>query len=429
MTKFNRTLSSAAVNGAFNTVIDGETAKDIILRLAVPLQYEFGLFADQDIRVLVSMYYAQIFELVSLMPYDDKPLQDMPKAGSLEANNTGVEDARSVEREEAIQESLKGIAIVHRHLLSLDERARKELEEAGRREADGGRQRFNLKARVYKSIVKSFEDVLIDMKMREPVSNQRRIAQIEQAMEYNLPYVSETDAGQAFVDYLDDERMERSAQRAWDNIIASLQDVSFEIDQYSDVMEKLNAELAEASQLRNAQDRKVACDSVKSRMVLARNEHRQNINYPQWLLKQRLAPTALLAHVGAPKSLIDSPEWRAEEAKLRAAAARAKAQEAQSQIVEMEALMLEQEANMGLMQVRRQMMEMQKAMAKQQAEFKAMMNPPKEAKPAKAKPAKAATPAKETKALAKGSDTLVHKPMKHLTSWAGAAGSVAGPRG
>ena len=428
MTKFNRTPIAAAVNGSFNTIIDGETVKDIIARLSTPVEYEFGVFADQDIRVLVSMYYALIFELVSLMPYEDKPLQDAPKVGSLEANDTGVEDRFSIEREEAIKDVLQGIAYIHRHLESLDERARKELEEAGQRQQDGGRIRFNRKQRTYKSMVKDMQDVLIDMKLREPLSNQRRIAQIELAMECNLPKVSETDAGQAFIDYLDEDRIERSSMRAWDNVLDSLQEVSFEIDRYAQVMEQLNAELSEASQLRNPQDRKVSMDSVKSRMVLARNEYKQNLNYPQWLLKQRLAPVALLAHTGAPKALIDSPEWRAEEAKLRAAEARAKTQEAESQLMEMEAMMLEQQANMGLMQMRQRMMEMQKAMATQQKEFAAMMNA---GKPAKApKEAKEAKEAKvETKALAKGSDTVAHKPMRHLTSWAGAAGSVRGPRG
>ena len=212
MTKFNRTPIAAAVNGSFNTLIDGETVKDIIARLSTPVEYEFGVFADQDIRVLVSMYYALIFELVSLMPYEDKPLQDAPKVGSLEANDTGVEDRFSIEREEAIKDVLQGIAYIHRHLESLDERARKELEEAGQRQQDGGRIRFNRKQRVYKSMVKDMQDVLIDMKLREPLSNQRRIAQIEAAMECNLPKVSETDAGQAFVDYLDDDRIERSVR-------------------------------------------------------------------------------------------------------------------------------------------------------------------------------------------------------------------------
>lgn len=426
MTKINRTPIAAAVNGAFNTVIDNEVVKDIITRFsAVPVAYEFGVFADQDIRVLLSMYYALIFEFVTLMPYQDVPLQDAPRAGSLEANDTGVEDRFAVEREAAIKDTLHGIAVIHRHLRSLDERARKELEEAGKTEYDGGRIRFNRKQPVYKSLVKDFEEVLIDMKSREPRANVRRIAQIESAMEYNLPRVSETDAGQEFYDYLDEERMERSAQRAWDNVLQSLQEVSFEIDQYAGVMEKLNAELAEATQLRNPQDRRVATDSVKTRMALARNEHRQNINYPQWLLKQRLAPVGLLAHIGAPKALIESPEWRAEEAKLRAAAAQAKSQEVQAQMVEMEAMMLEQQANMGLLQLRKQMAEMQKAMNKQQKEFAAMMNPPKQPKaPKEVKQAEVV----KAEPVVKPAEHK-HKPMKHLISWAGAAGSVAGPRG
>lgn len=426
MTKINRTPIAAAVNGAFNTVIDNEVVKDIITRFsAVPVAYEFGVFADQDIRVLLSMYYALIFEFVTLMPYQDFPLQDAPRAGSLEANDTGVEDRFAVEREAAIKDTLHGIAVIHRHLRSLDERARKELEEAGKTEYDGGRIRFNRKQPVYKSLVKDFEEVLIDMKSREPRANLRRIAQIESAMEYNLPRVSETDAGQEFYDYLDEERMERSAQRAWDNVLQSLQEVSFEIDQYAGVMEKLNAELAEATQLRNPQDRRVATDSVKTRMALARNEHRLNINYPQWLLKQRLAPVGLLAHIGAPKALIESPEWRAEEAKLRAAAAQAKSQEVQAQMVEMEAMMLEQQANMGLLQLRKQMAEMQKAMNKQQKEFAAMMNPPKQPKaPKEVKQAEVV----KAEPVVKPAEHK-HKPMKHLISWAGAAGSVAGPRG
>lgn len=403
MTNTNRTIVASAVNAAWTLSVDGETVHGLLKRLSsTPIEYEFGLFADQDIRACMSMFYTLMYQLVGLMPYEDRPLQDTPKDGSLDANDTGATNERELACEEAINDCLHGVACIYRHLQSLDERARKELEEAGSRTTDGGRFRFNLKQRVYKSIVKSPEEVLLDMKSKEPVSNVRRHAQIDLALDLNIPHVTETDAAQAFMDYMDPDRLEAGSHRAAQAVVDTLVDLDEPIMRYEQRMQTLNEELAEANALRNAADRKIARDSVTSRMVLARNEYRQDSNYLLWLLKQRLAPVALMAHTSgnnAISELINSPEWRAAEAKQRAAEAKVQVIEAQAQMVELEAQMLEMEANKALFQARQQMLAMQKAMAKQMAEFKELTQPQKPAKqPKQPKQPKEAKQVKQVKA-------------------------------
>lgn len=425
MTVSTITVLSAAVNAAFNLTIDGQRVKDIIENAAKPAQYEFGLFADQDIRACQSMYYTLIFQLVNLMRADDKPLQDRAKEGSLDANDTGRADENELAREEAIDDVLHGIAYLQRHLRSLDERARKELEEAGQRTADGGRVRFGLKNRVYKSMIKDVEEVLIDMKTREPVSNTRRLAQIDMALDLNIPHVSETDAAQAFMDYMDPVRLDRGSQRAAEAVIDTLTELGQLVEMHNSQMSQLNAERQEAMALRNPQDRKIATDSVMSRMALCRNEHRQNTNYPMWMLKQRLAPIALLQHTGALSQLIDTPEWRAAEAHERAQAAKAKAQEVQASMMEMEAMMAEQEANMQLLVLRQQQMEMQKRMAAQQAEFEAMFAPKKTKAPKAEKPSAVLTEGKLEAEVKAEKPKVINSGMRHLSNMP----SYSRPRG
>lgn len=424
-TTFN-TLS-LAVKAAFEITLDGQRVKDALKEMAVPVPYEFGVFAEQDVRACVSTYYTLIYQLVGLMPVPvDRPLQDLPKTGSLEANDTGYDDEQALEREAAIADCLRGIGVLSRHLESLHSKARKDMEEAGRRQSDGGRLRFNFKGQQFRPYVKSFDDVLLDMRAQTPVSDARRLAQISMAAECVIPLVAETDAVMEFMDYMDPEKLTANSQKAADAIIELLIDIGDLLSRHEARMTELNAERNEVSAIRDRDARKFAVDSVMSRMAVERNQYRLDINRPLWLLKQRLSAVAFLRHSGGFSELVNSSEWRTAEALERAKVARAMAAEAQATAVELEASIVEGEANMALFKARQQQLAMKQALEAQTKAFEALVNPPKaEAKAETEVETEAVTGANPEPVKAPKAEV---KPMRHLTPMANAATGFR-PRG
>ncbi len=415
-----------AVKAAFGLTLDGQRVSDAIKVCAQQVPYEFGIFAEQDVRALVSMYYTLVYQLVGLQSVTDRPLQDAPKEGSLEWNDTGRADEQALAREEAIQQCLRGIAVLGRHLRSLHSKAVKDTEEAGNRTNDGGRLRFNFKSTAFKPYAKSLEEILIDMRAETPAADVRRLAQIDMAADLNPPVVAETDAGQEFMDYMDPMKLVAGSVRAANAVIDQLIDLGDILVRHEARMAELNAERNEANLIVNREQRKLAVDSVMSRMAMERNQYRLDTNRPLWMLKQRLSPVAFLRHEGALRELTESAEWRAAEALERAKMARIKVVEAQAATTEIEATMAEQEANMALYKARQQQLAMQRALDAQSKEFAALVagNKPVSAKaPVKAKP-KAKAPVKAKPKLVKQEA----KPMPHLGTMAGAAGSFR-PRG
>ena len=141
----NRTIIASQVNAAFVLHVGTDRVSDLIKRFSeksVPFAY--GLFPEQDQRVVASVFYTTIGEAISLAKFEDKPLQDQPKAGSLDANDTGRGNEQDEERAQAQADAFMRLAALERHSESLHERARAVLEEAGRRELTGSRQTFNL---------------------------------------------------------------------------------------------------------------------------------------------------------------------------------------------------------------------------------------------------------------------------------------------
>jgi len=435
MNTTNITTIGLAVKAAFGLVIDGQRVSEAIRTCAVPVPYEFGVFAEQDVRAVVSMYYTLIYQIVGLQAVNvDRPLHDVPKEGSLAANDTGRPDEAALLREEAIENCLRGIAVLGRHLRSLHSRAAKDAEEAGRRTGDGGRLRFNFKSTAFRPYAKEYDEVLLDMKAETPPSDVRRLAQIDAASELNLPLVAETDAMVEFMDYMDPIKLSAGSIRAANAVIDQLVDLGDILMRHEARMTELNAERSEANLISNREQRKVAVDSVMSRMALERNQYRLDTNRPLWLLKQRLAPVAFLKHEGALRELTESAEWRAAEALERARLARVKVVEAQAATAEIEASILEGEANMALYRARQAQLAMQRALDEQQKEFAALVAGNKPAPlpvPALKTEAEAEAEA-ESKAKAKAEKPKKVKteaaPMRHLSALAGAAGSFR-PRG
>ena len=402
----NRTIIASQVNAAFTLFISGQAVSDIIKNSA-PVSYEYGLFAEQDIRVLMSMVYSLRTELVKLMDGRDQPLQDRPREGSLDANDAGLPDQQEVERQEAIRQVAHEMAVLERHLESLDEQARRDLEEAGQRAEDGGRVRFQRRNQQYRSYVNTWEEWLVDQKATTAVDSSwyRKLCRAEE--DITIPLVSAQQASDEYLSYLQDDRLERSSRRAWDRVEESLLECGLEIDRHEKVMAKLNEDLQIVYEAYSKPaERKAKADLVKGQMAAETREHKEAINRPLWMLTKRLEPTALLAHTGAPKTLVDSPEWRTHEAQLLAAKARADAALAQAQMAEMNANMALIEANMNLMKIRKAMAEQQEAMTKQMKEMNDFMKPVKELKESKSKAPRTEKKAKAEKPTPKGANVL-----------------------
>lgn len=400
MTKINRTPMAAVVNAAFSTSIKDRNevttpVVDILRNLATPLAYEYGIFAEHDSRVLKSVLWGLRNEHVSLQYCPDKPLQDEPKEGSLDANDTGKPDEHAVDRAAAFKENEYLQAVIERHLESLRKQVRSDLEEAGSRSVDGGRARF----RMVSSKPFGFDDMdtLEDWyvkQLAQVAPHSRRHRQIEQSREtIYLPHISAQEANDAWLSVVHDadgdNRLTKLANREWDSIRTLLLEVGMEQERHDSEMAKLNSELqAVHAKYHDRGTQALYAGPVKAAMAVENTTHRSNINRPVWLLGRKFEAVALLAHVGTPQDILNSHEWRAKESELRAQEAQAKAQEAQAQMMEAQANMMELEANMLLMQTRQQLAAMQQQLMEQQKQFAAMLNPPAPPAPKADKPSK-----------------------------------------
>lgn len=384
----NRTIIAQVVAASFNLTIGDERLCDVLKRVAKPSGYVFGLFPEQDMRVCTSAYYSLVNRLIALQIVQDKPLQDQPQAGSLEANDNGQPDERSLEREEEIKEVIRDLSALERHLVSLSEFCRKMNEEAGQRTQDGGRVRFNRKnGSDWIMPVPEFE-VVIDDQIARSIPGSSWYLKAHKAKEtVVLRSMSETEASQVVSDLLTDpSSLDRVSQRAWDNLVDLMSDCGMELMRHEKVMKDLNDELEAVQAAYSVREqRRVHTEGVKARMAHETTLHRENLNFPKWMLEKRLEATALLAHAGTPKWILESPEWLTQEAKEAAAKAQADLSMAQAQMAQMNANMLLMEVNMQLMQQQKAMAEMQAQMNKRMQEFKAMTEPVKPAKEKKAK--------------------------------------------
>lgn len=419
MNTINRSIIASQVNAAFTLYVGTDRVSDLISRFAEnSVPFEYGLFPEQDQRVVASVFYSTVSELISLMKYEDKPLQDQPKKGSLEANDTGRGDEAEEERALARVETYQRLAALERHSKSLHERARAVLEEAGHKTGDGGRVRYNRQSSAWVMPQMSTQEALKDAIARAtpntPWMFKAQIA-LDDLVESSYFYededgvlhsgMAETDAEGIVLELLTEAtNVDSCAAKAWDRISATLVDLGLEMDRHDKVMAELNEDLQTVNEAyRNPQERKTRADTVKAEMAAETKEHKAAIRYPLWLLIKQFEPVSLLAHDNTfAKQLVNSPEWRTHEAQETAAKARADAAMAQAQMAEMEANMALMEANMNLMKIRAAMAEQQKAMEKQMKEMAEFMKPAK---------AKAEKPAKEPKAPKAEKKAKVEKPL------------------
>jgi hypothetical protein len=326
MNTINRTRISNIVKAVFFMSLD-ERLSDMEI---VPFTPD-GVFADQEYRTLVSMIYGVRFDIVRLMDGSDKPLQDEAKAGSLGTQGNGPALDFEIEREFLLHDALRCHAILERHAQTLEEKARNDSEEAGRRTNDGGRYRIARKGREFRGFLNTWDEFLLDLKSKAVAGSPWAI-KIDEAEELVFPLVSAQDATDEYLKYFEVDNVTKVSHKAWDKLTDALEQYGMLLVTHDNAMCEFNELPVEFK------------DRAKSLVAIENSTFRQESRNSEYWVNRFLEPWALLCHTGLPKALIDSPEWRTATAHKRAAAARIKVAEITAQALELEAMNAEAEA-------------------------------------------------------------------------------------
>lgn len=337
MNTTNRTTIAAQVKAVFAMGLDAKIA-DMDVVPFIP----DGVIADQEYRALVSMIYSVRSDIVRLMNGIDKPLQDADRLGSVGTSDNGTVSDFELERDALLQSALRCHAVLERHAETLAEKARKDSEEAGVKTNDGGRYRIARKGREFRGFLNTWDEFLLDLRSKAVPGTSWAI-KIDAAGELVFPLVSAQQASDEYLDYFEDENVTKVSYKAWDKLLDACEQYGTLISEHEFVMANFN-ELPQEFKER-----------AKSEVAVENANFRQESRNSEYWINRFLEPWALLCHTGAPKALVDSPEWRAAAAQKRAALARAKLAEVNAQTLELEAMNAEAEAYNALAAARQRM--------------------------------------------------------------------------
>jgi hypothetical protein len=341
MNKINHTRIALIVNAIF---AQGLQAK---IKGMEQVPYQVGLFAEQDYRAIVSMLYTVRMDLIRMQDGADRPLQDVPREGSMDCNDAMGSDTtyseQEAERHNLMAQASRCHAVLERHLESLAKQASSDLEEAGSKTASGGRYVLSSSTRSFKAFCGSWEDFLIDMRANAKAGTPWML-KIERAEEFvTFPHVSAQDATDEFMEYFEDENVLKTSGRAWEKL--------------EDRFELLGQTLLNHEHMTAAFNAlpKLSHDLAKADFAVACREFKQEVKNHDWWITRFMDPWALLCATGASTDLINSAEWRTKEAELRTANARLRLRETEAEMMELEALNMEAETTIALRAARNRM--------------------------------------------------------------------------
>ena len=335
MNTINRTRIANIVKAVFSMSLDEKFSNMPV----VPFTPD-GVLADQEYRALVSMIYSVRLDIVRLMDGSDKPLQDNPRDGSLATRDHGTSSDFEIEREFLLHDALRCHSILERHAQTLEEKACKDAEEAGFRTNDGGRYRIVRKSREFRGFLNTWDDFLLDLKSKAIAGSSWAI-KIDKAGDLVFPLVSAQDATDEYLKYFEVDNVTKVSQNAWEKLLDGFERYGALIIAHSNTMCEFNDLPSEFK------------ERAKSLVATENYNFRQESKNSEYWINRFMEPWALLCHVGVPKALIDSPEWRAAAAHKRAATARAKVAEINAQALELEAMNAEAEAYEALAAARK----------------------------------------------------------------------------
>ena len=337
MNTTNRTIIAAQVKALFTLDLDTK-----IFNMEVVPFIADGVIADQEYRALVSMIYTVRSDIVRLMNGDDKPLQDVDKPGALGTSDNGTVSDFEIERGVLLASALRCHAVLERHSETLAEKARKDSEEAGRKTDDGGRYRIARKGREFRGYLNTWDEFLLDLKSKA-VAGTAWAIKIAHAEELVFPMVSAQCATDEYLEYFEDENVTKVSLKAWDKLLDAAETYGTLLIEHERTMGDFN-ELPKEFKER-----------AKSEIAIENVNFRQESRNSEYWINRFLEPWALLCHTGAPKALVDSPEWRTAAAYKRVSAAKAKVAEVNAQALELEAMNAEAEAYEALSAARKRM--------------------------------------------------------------------------
>ena len=417
----NYTTMTKIVAAAFTLNIGREPLHGIIERMsAQDVPFEYGMFPEQDQRIVASVMYSTLSEAIAATYYNPKALQDTPRAGSLDANDTGRPEESLEEMAAQQDDAFFRLSACERHSQSLHLRSLAVLEEAGKKIGDGSRVRYVLKHNAWVMPALRVERMLLDtIATAAPESSwlykaQQCLDDLRDSRHFTDTYVgeegevedggiysamAETDAEGIVADLVDQvDNITRVVDKACTRVVDLLVECGAEIQRHEAVMTELNEELAlVAEAYPRMVERKLKSNTVMTAISTETTTYNSNMKFLQRKLDKALEPTALLAHGGRLHfhSIVSSPEWQTKVTERATAQMRAETSRLQAVSGQMAASVMMAEAQAGMVKMQALLKKQQEEMEKQMKEIAAMMKQPKAEKPVKAEKSEAEKPKAE----------------------------------
>ena len=340
-----RTKIANIVVGIFHS----SKEEDIVNR-ETPVSYEFGSDPVQDVRVATSMLWVLRIEFVKLMPFTDKPVYGAGQPSARDESIKAVAPTPEQEEERArtLQLLCRDMGVLEEQIRYLNNQAREKTEEAGKRSLDGERIRFGKKkVRAFRPYLDPFDEWAVkSIASTDKTEYASWIEKLQMArFEIDIPYVDVQTVKEEWQDILDSDRLDGLATKAWDKLL--------------DNFEKLGAALGKHDAFMASHQDDVDAIAVENKAF--RKETKDCLYWIDRIFEESFD---LLAHVGVPRGITNSPEWRT-------VVAQTKANEAKAQAAEALAMKAEAEAEMTMMEATHSLQMVKMAIVKQRQEHAA----------------------------------------------------------
>lgn len=335
--------------------------------------YKFGIFAEQDYRVVASLFWSFMGDWVSLQVGTAyKPPMDEARPGSREhADQKRVMDnSREEERQKKLTLVRHAVACITHMQESLAEKAKDEKEKAGKKEEDGGRVRIRMgnasgESMEFRAYHQSPRQWIIDQRLTTEAGTlwACKLDDCEADID-NLPSVDIHASKKVVVAMFSEDQLEHSSGNAWAKLITKLEELGEYLNEYEKFMERFNLSEKTAEQSKAADKERRKINSLK--------------RFTKRSLANTLGATELLKASDGLQQLIDTPVWKMHLAKKLAEAAQVEAAQADAQAAMAMAQVAQVKSNMQLMSSLELLDEAEAELAEVRAQFAARAKARKE---------------------------------------------------
>ena len=348
-------------------------AQATVLKYANCTQYEYGKYAEQDYRIVMSALNAVYSSIVSLQlvtEMDMIPLADRPSSTSRAGNKEAMPDnEQDIERAEALDDAITMAGVLIQRLKTLEKIAKDAKEQAGKKDEDGSQSVFDMSIdyrREFKGYAQDFSEYVKDKLagLRTKLIGTRYHVKLQKAKDVVIPTIGATQADDVCLRIFSQAEVKYSSQKAWIKLVERFAKFGEAHVKY----EKAQAAYNLIAKPTDAQS------SLFARECEDYNDARYDSAY--WCIERGFEAHEMLSAAGVPSWLILTPLWRAKAAEDSAVETMAQVQEVMAKKMEIEALTMKTEANIQLVQAQRMTMAANEKMAAMQAKFDAMFKEP-----------------------------------------------------